>query len=31
MMVKTIHIEDGKPVVGIITGATIDGKKIGSQ
>ncbi len=31
LMVKTIHIEDGKPVEGIITGATIDGKKIGSQ
>lgn len=30
MMVKTIHIEDGKPIEGMITGARINGKKVGS-
>ena len=31
MMVKTIHIEDGKPIEGIITRLRIDGKKIGPK
>ena len=30
MMVKTIHIEDGKPIEGIITRLSIDGKNLGN-
>lgn len=28
MMVKTIHIEDGKPIEGMITGLSLDGKQV---
>ncbi|RLA58078.1 MAG: DUF3108 domain-containing protein [Gammaproteobacteria bacterium] len=30
-MVKTVHIEDGKPIEGMITSLSIDGKRIGSK
>lgn len=29
LMVKTVHIEDGKPIEGMITAASIDGVKVG--
>jgi hypothetical protein len=31
MMVKTVHIEDGKPIEGMITKMTIDGREISSK
>ena len=31
MMVRTVHIEDGKPVEGMITKLTIDGRQISSK